>query len=553
MAIIHSGTGRIIIITNQYMDGKGDAVSYINKLYDNLSFFELHFQSVLIILLVTIVVIISLFASRIISKSNSLKNNWEAERCKPTILPFAGIINPSVGKTMVEYTLSNFNYCVSKALSVSFPNVTASYDLDGTLDSVINRSDGVDLTGVNLTTFSSMIEELKQSAIDAMNRVKNKVANSTVPLQQTMYTMQDMFARLQAIFMAGIYTSLGNSLILKSLMSQFLASISKIFYILLVVITALYVIPGTQGLAVATTVVTMPLLVATASINLTMGRAYGLNPAKLPAIHKCFDKNTLLKMDNGEHKLLKDIQIGDVLADSNVVTSTIKLDSKFVRMYNVNGVIVSEFHKVKYGNDWVPISTYPHRTPVEMYSEPYIYCLNTTNKIIKINDLEFLDWDEVYHSHLLKVLNYKNVQTKPNIHALLDGGFCGDTMIRLYSKQLVCIKDIKLGDKLINGAVVYGTVKIKADNVSNFAEYSLGQRNVFRGGPNLIFYDSYGKLHTTMDVDDILKNPDHSISYLRKPNVLYHLLTDKETFYVGNIKFKDYNSLIDTILSNIIC
>jgi hypothetical protein len=553
LAIIHSGTGRIIIITNQYMDGKGDAVSYINKLYDNLSFFEMHFQSVLIILLVTIIVIFVLFASRIKSQSNLLKNNWEAERCKPHIMPFAGIINPSAGKKMIEYTLSNFNYCVSKALSISFPTATASYDLDGSLDSVLSRADGVELTGIDVTTFSSMIEELKQSARDAMNRVKNKVANSTVPLQQTIYTIQDMFARLQAIFMAGIYTSLGNSLILKSLMSQFLESISKIFYLLLVVITALYIIPGTQGLAIATTVVTMPLLVATASINLTMGRAYGLNPAKLPTIPKCFDKNTLLKMDNGEHKLLKDIQIGDVLVDSNIVTSTIKLDSKFVRMYNVNGIIVSEFHKVKYGNDWVPISKYPHRTPVEMYAEPYIYCLNTTNKIIKINGLEFLDWDEVYHSHLLKVLNYKNVQTKPNIHALLDGGFCGDTMIRLYSKQLVCLKDIQPGDKLINGAVVYGTVQIKGDNVSNFAEYSLGQRNVFKGGPNLIFYDSYGKLHTTMDVDDILKNPDHSISYLKKPNVLYHLLTDKETFYVGNIQFKDYNSLIDTILSNIIC
>lgn len=553
MVIIHSGTGKIIIITNQYMDGKGDAVSYINKLYDNLSFFELHFQSILIILLVTIIVIFVLTASHIKSQSNLLKNNWDAERCKPTIIPFAGIINPSIGKTMVESTLSNFNYCVSKALSISFPNATASYDLDGTLNSVLSRADGVDITGIDISTFSNIVSALKQSATDAMNRVKNKFANSAVPLQQTIYAIKDMFARLQAIFLAGIYTSLGNSLILKSVMTQFLQSISKIFYLLLVVITALFIIPGTQGLAIATTVVTMPLLVATASINLTMGRAYGLSPAKLPTIKKCFDKNTLLKMNNGEHKLLKNIQIGDVLVDSNVVTAIIKLDTKFVRMYNVNGVIVSEFHKVKYGNDWVPISKYPHKRQVEMYSEPYIYCLNTTNKIIKINGLEFLDWDEVYNSHLLKVLNYKNVQTKPNIHTLLDGGFCGDTMIRLHSKQLICIKDIQPGDKLINGAVVYGTVKINGDNVSSFAEYSLGQKNVFQGGPNLIFYDSYGKLHTTMDVNDILKNPDHSISYLKKPNVLYHLLTDKETFYVGNIKFKDYNSLIDTILSNIIC
>jgi hypothetical protein len=284
-----------------------------------------------------------------------------------------------------------------------------------------------------------------------------------------------------------------------------------------------------------------------------MGRAYGLSSAKLPSISKCFDKNTLLKMDNGEYKPLKDIQIGDMLVDSNMVTATVKLDSKFVHMYNVHGVIVSEFHKVKCGPDWIPISKYPHKKLIEMYAEPYICCLNTTNKIIEINNLEFLDWDEVFNSHLSKVLNYKNVKTTSNIHTLLDGGFCGNTMIRLHSRQSVCIKDIQLGDKLINGSVVYGVVQIKANDISTFAEYSLGQKNVFRGGPNLIFYDSYGKLHTTMNVDDILKNPDHSICYLKKPDVLYHLLTDKESFYVGNIKFKDYNSLIDTILSNIIC
>jgi hypothetical protein len=530
------------------MDGKRDAVSYINNLYDNLSFFELHFQSLLLILLVTVIVILGLTASRILSKSNLLKNNWDAERCKPNIMPFAGIINPHVGLTTIENTLLNFNYCVSKALDISFPKATASYDFDGTLDGVLNGIEGVDMT-----TYYNIFDNLKKSINEQIERVKNKIANSAVPLQQTMYTVRDMFARLQAIFMAGIYTTLGNSLILKSLMSQVIESFSKIFYLLLVVITALFVIPGTQGLAIATTVVTMPLLVATASINLTMGRAYGLKPAKLPTIRKCFDKNTPLQMENGEYKLIKDIQIGDMLVDSNMVTSTIKLDSKFVHMYNVHGVIVSEFHKVKCGNSWIPISKYPHKKLIEMYSEPYIYCLNTTNKIIEINNLEFLDWDEVFDSHLMKVLNYKNVRTRKNIHALLDGGFCGDTMIRLYSKQNVCIKDIQLGDKLINGAVVYGVVQIKANDVSTFAEYSLGQRNVFRGGPNLIFYDSYGKLHTTMNVDDILKNPDHSISYPKKPTILYHLLTDKETFYVGNIQFKDYNSLIDTILSNIIC
>jgi hypothetical protein len=530
------------------MDGKRDAVSYINKLYDNLSFFELHFQSVLIILLVTAILIFGLTASRIISKSNALTKDWEAERCKPNILPFAGIINKPVGQTIAEYTLSNFNYCVNKALNVSFPNITASYDFDKNTNSLL---DSVDSININ-SPFNYFIE-MQQNITQTFADMKNKYANTFVPIQQSMYAIRDMFARLQAIFMAGIYTSLGNSLILKSLMKQMLESVSKIFYLLLVVITALFVIPGTQGLAIATTAVAMPLLVTTASINLTMGRAYGLNPIKLPSIRKCFDKHTLLKMNNGEYKPIEEIKIGDVLVGNNVVTATIKLSAEHVRMYNVNGVIVSEFHKLKFGDEWIPVSKYPYKRQIGPYSEKFIYCLNTTNKIIKVNDLEFLDWDELFDTHLDAILSYQNVRTKENIHRLLDGGFCGNTMIRLFSKKLICIKDIVPGDKLIDGSVVYGTVKINANDVYSFAEYSLGQNNVFRGGPNLVFYDSIGKWHSTTFTKDILKNPEHSISELKKPTVLYHLLTDKQVFYVGNIKFKDYNSLIDTILPNIIC
>lgn len=530
------------------MDGKRDAVSYINKLYDNLSFFELHFQSILIILLVTAILIFGLTASRIISKSNALTKDWEAERCKPNIMPFAGIINRPVGQTIAEYTLTNFNYCVSKALDVSFPTVTASYDFDTNTSSLL---DGVD--SININSPFNYLAEMQQNITQTFEDMKNKYANTVVPIQQSMYAIRDMFARLQAIFMAGVYTTLGNSLILKSLMKQLLESFSKIFYLLLVVITALFIIPGTQGLAVATSVVAMPLLVTTASINLTMGRAYGLNPIKLPSIRKCFDKNTLLKMNNGEYKPIEEIKIGDVLVNNNTVTATVKLSSTHVQMYNVNGVIVSEFHKLKFGDVWIPISKYPYKRSVGPYSEPYIYCLNTTNKIIQVNDLEFLDWDEVFDSHLDTLLSYRNVGTKENIHTLLDGGFCGNTMIRLFSKQSVCIKDIVPGDKLIDGNTVYGTVKIKANDVSSFSEYSLGQNNVFRGGPNLIFYDSYGKWHSTSSTKDILKNPEHRISALKKPLVMYHLLTDRQTFYVGNIKFKDYNSLIDMILPNIIC
>ena len=528
----------------------GRSTEYVNKLYDNLSFFELHFQSILIVLFATVIVILVATAGKIYSKSNVIKQNWQAERCKPNIMPFAGIINKPVGQTIAEYTVSNFNYCVNTILSNNFKKSSSSFDFAGATNGLLNTSLDVDLS---FNTSFNMFGQLQDSINAALAQIKNKAANTMVPAQQAVYAVQDMFYRMQAIFIAGIYTSLGNSLILKSGMAVFLQSVSKIFYLLLVVITALFVIPGTQGLAVATTAVAMPLLVATASINLTMGRAMGVTPGKLPTINKCFDKHTLLQLKSGEYKQINKIQIGDQLADSSVVTATIILDSKHVTMYNVHGVIVSGFHRIKTDGEWVSVSKYKHAREIEKYNEKYIYCINTTNKIINVSGLYFLDWDELYEHHLTTVINKPSVRSAYNIHSVLDGGFCEDTPIRLMDKRSLCVKDIIPGDVLANGATVYGVVKIKSNDMS-VSEFNLGQRSsTFRGGSNLIFYDSAGKPHSTLNKNDILKNPLHRIIKINYSGQLYHLLTDTQTFYVGNVKFGDYNSLIDTILANIIC
>ncbi len=547
------GLGGLLLSSICIMD-IDSSTKYINKLYDNLSFFELHFQSILIVLLMSVIVILVLTAGRIYSKSNTIKKNWENERCKPNIMPFAGIINKPIGQTIAEYTLTNFNYCIKGLLSHNFKNATSSFDLDGATDSLFNTSIDVDLS---YNTSFNMFGQIQDNINNAFAGVQNKVANTMVPIQQAMYSVQDMFYRMQAVFITGVYTSLGNSLILKSLMTQFLKSVSKIFYLLLVVITALFIIPGTQGLAVATTAVAMPLLVATASINLTMGRAMGITPGKLPSIRKCFDKHTLIQMKTGEYKQINEIQVGDQLFDSSTVSATIILDSKHVTMFNVHGVVVSGFHKIKRDGEWLSVSKYKYARKVENYQEKYIYCINTTNKIINISGLQFLDWDELYSEHLTKILNYRVgvnlVENCNNVHTMLDGGFCQDTPIRLQNKKVVSIKDIIPGDTLANGAIVYGVVKIKQDD-ANVREFNLGQISAtFRGGSNLVFYDSAGKIHTTTNTRDILKNPVHRIIRLSYSGQLFHLLTDTQTFYVGNVKFGDYNSLIDTILANIIC
>ena len=68
----------------------------------------------------------------------------------------------------------------------------------------------------------------------------------------------------------------------------------------------------------------------------------------------------------------------------------------------------------------------------------------------------------------------------------MDGGFNGDTKIKLKNGAYKEIKDIDVGDILDNGASVYGVVKINGATVTDVFEYNLGENLVVEGGPNLV-------------------------------------------------------------------
>ena len=49
-------------------------------------------------------------------KTHSLKQDWSNNRCNPGVMPFAGIINNTSGKSAMEYTEDNFTYCVENII-----------------------------------------------------------------------------------------------------------------------------------------------------------------------------------------------------------------------------------------------------------------------------------------------------------------------------------------------------------------------------------------------------------------------------------------------------
>ena len=102
------------------------------------------------------------------------------------------------------------------------------------------------------------------------------------------------------------------------------------------------------------------------------------------------------------------------------------------------------------------------------------------------------------------------------------------------------INHIEVNDILRFGERVIGIVKIKSDDL-DLKQIVINDQNIIEGGSNLHICDHDLGMISTLDV------------YGEKTKALYvyHLITDKGTFYVNGIKFYDYNYCIDKYLENV--
>jgi hypothetical protein len=392
----------------------------------------------------------------------------------------------------------------------------------------------------------------RNSLANVVQNLMGQFMNLMTPLQLIIVKFSDLSSKIQGTMTSGLYTLIGGYMTFQVLLDVIARGIA-IFLIIMIPLaidpfTAIIFLPLYIALFIPFMIL---LLILEDALGVSID--WGLPPSP-PAPPSCFDKNTIIKMNDGSEKKIEDIAVGDKLANNNTVTAKIKLSFFGSEMYNLNNIIVSGTHSVKIENKWVKIKDLDKIEKIKDYKEEYIYCLNTENKEIEISKLIFCDWDEIFEDDIetIKIIHKTNKYKTNNenkkefengyIHRFFDGGFIGSTKIKMFDGMEKDIKDVKINDILNNGEKVYGFVEINGKSVNNQCKYNLGKLNAqIVGGPNLNLCDRNIKFTTTIHLD---KKEKLEI----KENKLYHLLTDKKTFYVSNLRFYDYNATIELLL-----
>ena len=508
----------------------------IEKIYENLSYFDLYGSSVIFVIIITILLILfCLYCSAMIN-STKIKNDWVNQRCKPNIMPFAGYINKPPNISASNFTKQNFDYCVQQNITQMTSNYLQPLNfITNTLYFTYN------LLMNSIMSSYEMINKMRELFAELMKKIINLLANILIPIQKIIIAFKDTFQKLIGILISSVYSFIGAYYIIQSLLGVVAKALVSVLIIMAAVVIILWLTPFTWGAAAAGTVILTSVAIPLAIFLDFFVRVFHVDLGlKVPKISggkpKCFDENTPLNMNDGTTKPIKDIIPGDILENGNAVTGVFKVLTEGSELYDLNGVIVSDTHMVKYNNEWLRVSEHPFSRKLAFYeNKPYLYCLNTVSKTIIINGIVFSDWDEVYDESL-------NLLENKTQGSSVTSGFIPDVPIILQNGDIKKISEIKVGDVLEKGEKVYGVVKIDGSNCSQFT-YKIG-KNMIVGGPNLIIFDKKYCINSTINLDEKYKNK-RSVN----DKYLFHLLTDKKTFKVNNVEFGDYNSSIDFFIN----
>jgi hypothetical protein len=520
------------------MDNQG--LQNITKMYEKLNYFDQYGGSVILFIIITIILILIISYCLIMINAQPIIDDWANQRCKPNIIPFAGLITHPEGVSASEYTSQNFNYCTQNILSsITGTAVEPLTFITNLLSSMAEKIKN------DIQSVRAMFDKVRTMFQEVSQEIMGRVINITIPLQQIVISFKDLLAKIQGVMTAGLFTVLGSYYTLKSLLGAIAQFIITILIALAVIIVILWIIPFTWGAAAVNTVIFVALAIPMALILAFMVDVLHVQTnLSIPRI-KCFDKNTEITMNDGSIKKISEIKTGDILLDDNEVTACIKVETKGSKLYNLDDIVVSNSHIVKYLGKWIPISKHPDAIKYAYYTEPYLYCLNTSNKTIQIGKYTFTDWDEIYDNDIDEIVvnPFIPINNLNEIHCKIDSGFKGDTKIKLNDGTLIDIKDINVGNILENGEEVYGIVEINGKNVLEQFEYNLGKDLVIEGTSNLLICDKKINHVSTLTIN---KNNKKLLN--NKHDKLYHLLTSKDSFYIGNIRFYDYNASIDILL-----
>ena len=281
----------ILFLKVYYMDNNSEFEN-LKKMYEKVSYFDQYGGSVILFVVITIILFLLISYCLIMVNSQPIIDDWVNQRCKPNIIPFAGLITHPEGVSAFEYTQQNFNYCTQNILSSI--SGTALEPLTFVVNSLGNMAGQIKS---DLQSVRGMFDKVRSMFTDVSQEIMGRIINVMIPLQQIIIGFKDLIGKIQGTLTGGLFTLLGSYYTLKSLMGAVAQFIITILITLAVMIAAFWVVPFTWGAAISSTAIFIAIAIPMAIILAFMVDVLKVQTTlKIPSV-KCFDENTNFKFN----------------------------------------------------------------------------------------------------------------------------------------------------------------------------------------------------------------------------------------------------------------
>jgi len=544
----------------EYMDTIQQTIHAVSNIYDKTSYFDTYGGS--LVFCIALLVFLAMFHmyQRMMLKAEPIRRNWTANRCSPTVIPFAGNIMRPKNMSWVKFTGKNFNTC----LNITLEQITGYFVQP--IQSILGPITKVWNSILNaLQNIRKMVNYIRIQLANIFKDFFARLMNIIPPMQRMVLALKDMLAKIQGVFKSGVYMLVGAYYSLMSFFGLLLTFVIIILIALsiLIIITFLlaWFTPFYLSVAVSLTITYLSIMVPLL-IMVVFFAMFGVESplAAPPAPSGCFGPDTPIALLGGSIAPINTLRPGTMLADGGVVTATMRIETGDNKVFSLNGVNVTGEHYVKHGDAWIHVKDHPDATPNPSYVSPYVFCMNTSTKYITIGDDVFSDWDELHEPDMVSnhlahhpanagwpKPEFSEFGISSDIHRLFEGGLVSDTLVSCADGTAVHIDRITVGYMLAGGARVTGVVSVLGSDLRQTTSH-VGQdlggnmQAILRGAPHNVFVDSEtGKDRSTLFVNSY----SHVLHPASRP-VLFHLITDTETFPLSNgIVMRDYTACID--------
>lgn len=249
----------------------------------------------------------------------------------------------------------------------------------------------------------------------------------------------------------------------------------------------------------------------------------------------CFPADTKLNIRNKGLIPIREVKIGDIIVPGNSkVTATFRFYSRGQPMVKLGSVIVSTNHYVIYLGHPIKAGDHPDAIKINNWdSEEPLYCLNTSDNRINIDNLEFLDYDETSDgdkgtmNFIEGRVNSESVSTDYKFTEY-SPAISGSAMIRT-KEGLKIAGDVKIGDILSTGSEVVGVIRKEVSEVCEL-------ENGLIVTPSTMFWSSESnKWKRFGDINEFKVQKMELVSFVVVPNSQIEL--------ENGIRIRDYMEL----------